>query len=543
MNRTKSYDYVIVGAGSAGCVLASRLSEDASVSVSILEAGGEDRGLKVRIPAALDYALHDDKYNWYYYTDPEPYMNGRRIYCPRGRMLGGSSSINGMFFIRGNALDFDGWAGNALPQWSYAHCLPYFKKMESYESGGNEYRGADGPLNVSPSRLEQPLDRAFLEAALQAGYPYREDTNAAQQEGFGIADRTIHNGWSTANAYLHPARQRPNLTVLTGALSERVLFDGKRAIGVEYTVGGARHKVRAEREVILSGGTINSPQLLLLSGVGDRDHLSEHDIPLVAHVPGVGQNLQDHLDLRIQVKCKQPVSVYPATKGFGRLAAGVRWLLTKKGVAANNLFEVAGYIRSNPKVDYPNIQSNFIAIAANYDGRKSYAGHGYQAHIDMMRPTSRGRVKLKSCDPRQPPSIVFNYLQTESDRQEVIDAFRLTREILSQEALAPYDGGELNPGPAVQSDESILAWARSEGETEYHPTSTCTMGNGDNAVVDGQLKVHGVEGLRVADASIMPRVVTANTNAATIMIGEKASDLLGGRTPLEPLYLAGKPTL
>ena len=539
VSTRKSFDYVVIGAGSAGCVVAARLSAEAGTRVAVLEAGGGGRPLRSRIPAALDYALHDDRYNWYYSTDPEPYMNGRRIHCPRGKALGGSSAINGMMFIRGHPLDFDGWAGNDLPEWSYAHCLPYFKKYENYDRGGDDYRGDDGPLHVTAAKVEHPLDRAFLDAALQAGYPYSEDTNGYQQEGYGLADRTIHRGerWSVASAYLRPAMRRDNLEVLVNALTHRILFDGKRAVGVEYSRAGETHRIFAEREVILCGGAINSPQILLLSGVGDAGHLGEHNVPVVQHLPGVGRNLQDHLDVRVQVRCRQPVSLYPATRGLGRLGVGLRWLLTRKGVAATNLFEVAGYIRSNPQVPYPNLQSGFMAVAANYDGSRSYPGHGYQSHIDLMRPTSRGRVRLRSADPREAPSILFNYLETESDRRELIDGLRLTREILAQKALAPYDGGELNPGPEVRSDEEVLAWARATGDTEYHPTSTCTMGTGEDAVVDGALRVHGVEGLRVVDASIMPRVVTANTNAASIMIGEKGADLIAGRPPLPPLYV------
>ena len=535
----KSYDYIVIGAGSAGCVIASRLSEAAGTRVLVLEAGSAKRPLMSRIPAALDYALHDDRYNWYYHTDPEPYMEGRRMYCPRGKALGGSSAINGMMFIRGHPLDFDGWAGNDLPEWSYAHCLPYFKKYENYDRGGDDYRGTGGPLHVTTARPERALDQAFLEAALQAGYPYSEDNNGYQQEGFGVTDRTIHQGerWSTASAYLRPAMQRDNLDVETDTLTRRILFDGRRAVGVEYSRGGETLVVHADREVIVCGGSINSPQILLLSGVGDAAHLGEHGIPVVQHLPGVGRNLQDHLDLRVQVKCKQPVSVYPSTKGLGRLVAGAQWLLTKRGVASSNLFEVAGYIRTNDRVPYPNLQSGFMAAAAHYDGSKTYPGHGYQAHLDLMRPTSRGRVRLASADPRRPPSIVFNYLETESDRQEVIDGLRLTREILAQKAFEPYDDGEISPGADVQRDEEVLAWARATGDTEYHPTSTCTMGTGDDAVVDGALRVHGLEGLRVADASIMPKVVTANTNSATIMIGEKAADIIAGKPPLEALYV------
>lgn len=540
MSARKDFDYIVIGAGSAGCVVAARLSEAADTRVAVLEAGGGSRPLLSRIPAAFDYALHDERYNWHYYTDPEPCLDGRRIHCPRGKALGGSSAINGMMFIRGHPLDFDGWAGNDLPEWSYAHCLPYFKKYESYDRGGDEYRGDSGPLHVSAARVEHPLDRAFLEAALQAGHPYSEDTNGYQQEGFGLADRTIHRGerWSAASAYLRPAMRRDNLEVRVGALTHRILFDGRRAVGVEYSRAGKTHRIHAEREVILCGGAINSPQVLLLSGIGDAGHLGEHGLPVVQHLPGVGRNLQDHLDVRVQVRCRQPVSLYPATRGIGRLAAGVRWLLTRKGVAANNLFEVAGYIRSNPQVSYPNLQCGFMAVAASYDRKKSYPGHGYQAHLDLMRPTSRGRVRLRSADPRGAPSILFNYLETESDRREVIDGLRLTREILSQPALAPYDGGELSPGPEVRSDAEVLAWARATGDTEYHPTCTCAMGTGDDAVVDGALRVHGTEGLRVVDASIMPRVVTANTNAASIMIGEKGADLIAGKAPLPPLHVS-----
>ena len=344
-------------------------------------------------------------------------------------------------------LDFDGWAGNDLPEWSYAHCLPYFKKYENYDRGGDDYRGDDGPLHVTVAKPDRALDRAFLEAALQAGYPYSEDNNGYQHEGFGVTDRTIHQGerWSTASAYLRPAMQRDNLDVEADTLTHRILLDGRRAVGVEYSRGGETLEVHADCEVIVCGGAINSPQILLLSGVGDADHLREHGIPVAQHLPGVGRNLQDHLDLRVQVKCKQPVSVYPSTKGLGRLAAGVQWLLTKRGVASSNLFEVAGYIRTNDQVPYPNLQSGFMAAAAHYDGSKTYPGHGYQAHLDLMRPTSRGRVRLASADPRRPPSIVFNYLETESDRQEVIDGLRLTREILAQKAFEPYDDGELSP--------------------------------------------------------------------------------------------------
>ena len=531
-----AYDYVVVGSGSAGSVVAARLGEDAGTRVLVLEAGGPDSSIMRRIPAALDYALRDDRYNWRYLTDPEPGMDGRRMDCPRGRVIGGSSSINGMMFIRGHPLDFDGWAGNALPQWSFAHCLPYFRKLESHERGGDGWRGRDGPLHVAAARLNNPLDRAFLQAALQAGYPYSEDNNGFQHEGFGRADGNIHRGrrWSVADAWLRPALRRGQVEVVTRALALKVIFDGRRAVAVEYRHRGEVRRAEATREVILAGGAINSPQLLLLSGVGCPRHLAEHDIATVAEVPGVGRNLQDHLDLKVQVRCKRPVSLWPASRGLGRLAAGAMWLLARHGPAASNLFHVAGYLRSRPDVAWPNLQLTFMALATSYDGSDIWPGHGYQVHLDTMRPTSRGRIRLKSADPAQPPSILFNYLQTENDRREVIDGLRLTREILAQEALRPYDGGELAPGKDAQSDADILAWARARGETEYHPVGSCRMGTGDDAVVDGELKVHGAEGLRVVDASIMPAIVAANTQCTTIMIAEKAADAIRARQPLAP---------
>ena len=532
--ENQSYDYVIVGGGTAGSVLARRLAEAPGMRVLVLEAGGPVRGLLSKIPAALDYALHDDRFNWYYHTDPEPFMDNRRMYCPRGRVLGGSSTINGMQFVRGNPKDFDTWAEPGLEGWDYAHCLPYFKKLEHFHGDASDYRGKDGPLHVSPASIDNPLDQAFLDATQQAGFAYNPDCNGAQQEGFGPSDKNTWRGrrWSAFDAYLAPAMQLPGLSVESGVLATRIEFDGQRAVGVDYTAAGQSRHAAAGREVLVCGGSINSPQLLMLSGLGDAEHLQAHDIPVLQHMPGVGANLQDHLDLRIQVRCKQPVSRYPATKGVGRLAAGARWLLTRGGVCATNLLDVAGYLCTREDLDAPNLQSAFMAVAANYDGSGHFDDHGYQAHLDMMQPASRGHIRLESADPAQAPSIRFNYLQAASDRRDVIDAFRLTRDILAQPALSPFDGGEINPGAEVMSDDEILAWARVNGETEYHPTSSCSMGIGDDSVVDAQLKVHGIEGLRIVDASVMPRIVTANTHATTLMIAEKAADMILGKPPL-----------
>ena len=540
MATSANHDYIVVGAGSAGCVLAGRLTEDGDASLLLLEAGGSDRGLMLRIPAALSWALGTERLDWNYRTEPEPGMDGRRMACPRGKAIGGSSTINGMMHARGHALDFDGWARNDLPEWSYAHCLPYFRKAESFAPGGDDYRGAEGPLHVTAPRSTNPLYGVFLDAARQAGYGESADLNGYRQEGFGIVDQTIHRGrrWSAADAYLRPALQRPNLHLAIDALALRILFEGKRAVGAEYAVNGEVRRAFAGREVILCGGAINSPQLLMLSGVGDADHLRELAIPVLAPLPGVGANLQDHLDFSVQVKCRQPVSYFPATTATGRLGAGLRWLVRKDGVCATNLMEAGGYVRSRADAGHPNLQVTFMALAADYSGASAHRGHGYQAFYDLMRPESRGRVRLNSADPGKPPSILFNYLTAATDRRDAVDGLRLTREILSQQAFAPYDGGEFNPGPAVNTDDEILAWARATGETEYHPVGTCAMGTGEAAVVDGALRVHGIEALRVVDASIMPTVVSANTNAATIMLAEKAADVIAGKPPLEPIYAA-----
>ena len=536
-NTTKNFDYVIVGGGTAGCVLAYRLSESATNTVLLIEAGPPISGLMSKIPAALDFALHDDQFNWCYATDPEPYMGNRRMSCPRGRALGGSSSINGMQFVRGNPNDFDRWASNGLPTWTYSHCLPYFKRMECFQRGGDDYRGDQGPLHVSPATIQTPLDQAFLDAALQAGHGYSNDNNGFRQDGFGLSDKNTYRGrrWSAFDAYLKPALVRDNLLVETDCLTHRIIIDNNSAIGVEYDSRGELTQAYAEKEVLLSGGSINSPQLLMLSGVGHAEQLNRHGLPVAQHLPGVGKNLQDHLDLRVQVKCKEPVSHYSSSIGIGRATAGLKWLVTRSGVCATNLLDVAGYICSRAELEFPNIQSTFMAIAASYDGSHSFAGHGYQAHIDLMKPTSRGSINLQSANPKDAPSILFNYLQTEEDRRVAIEGFKLTRALLAQQSFDNFRDGELLPGSSVNTDEEILAWAKVSGETEYHPTSSCSMGLSDDDVVDGDLKVHEIDNLRVVDASIMPEIVTANTHATTLMIAEKAADIILNNSALTPL--------
>ena len=533
-----TYDYLIIGSGSAGGVLANRLSDDGDASVLVLEAGPRDRSLFIHMPAAFAWPLKDDKYNWYYESEPEPHMDGHRMYCPRGRVVGGSSSINGMAYVRGHALDYDRWAGNALPDWSYAHVLPYFKRAESRAKGGDDYRGGDGPLHVSTGACINPLYQAFIEAGVQAGYPFTEDMNGHQQEGFGAMDMTTHKGrrWSTAQAYLKPALARPNLTLQVGAMVTRILFEGQRAVGVEYARGGRVHTVRAAREVLLCGGAINSPHLLMLSGIGDADDLGKRGIDAVAHLPGVGRNLQDHLEVYVQHACTQPISLYGATRPWNQLRIGVQWLLFGEGLGATNHFESGAFIRRNDSVAHPDLQYHFLPMAVSYDGRAAAEGHGYQAHVGPMLPTSRGRVALRSADPRQGPSIQFNYMASEEDREEMRDAVRLTREILAQPAFEPFRGPELAPGPGVLSDVDIDAFVRAKGESAYHPSCSCKMGSDELAVVDGEARVHGIDGLRVVDASIMPTIVSGNLNAPTIMVAEKAADMIKGVAPLAPEY-------
>jgi len=544
------YDFIIIGGGSAGSALANRLSAGAGNRVLVLEAGRPDYkwDVFIHMPAALTFPIGSRLYDWKYESEPEPDMGGRRIYHARGKVLGGSSSINGMIFQRGNPLDYQRWAADpGMSGWDYAHCLPYFKKMENCLAcapGGDEYRGTEGPLKLERGPATNPLFGAFFEAVEQAGFALTDDVNGYRQEGFAAFDRNVYRGrrLSAARAYLHPVMGRPNLAVRCRAFVTRILFEGSRAVGVEYRQraplssggSGATRQARAG-QVILCGGAINSPQLLQLSGVGPAALLAEHGIDVVADVPGVGANLQDHLEVYVQYASKQPVSMAPALKLRNRPMIGAKWLFGRTGPGATNHFEGGGFARSNEDVAYPNLMFHFLPIAIRYDGSSPAGGHGYQVHIGPMYSNSRGTVRIVSPDPYVHPALRFNYLSTDIDRREWVEAIRIARTILTQPALDPFNGGELSPGAAVETDEQILDWVRRDGETALHPSCTCAMGTGEMSVTDpASLAVHGTTELRVVDASVMPYVTNGNIYAPVMMIAEKAADLILGNQPLPP---------
>ncbi|CAL8323760.1 unnamed protein product [Merluccius merluccius] len=541
--NTASYSYVIVGAGSAGCVLANRLSEDSHESVLLLEAGPKDMLLgsvrlswKIHMPAALTYNLCDDKYNWHYHTLPQAHMDDRVMYWPRGRVWGGSSSLNAMVYIRGHAEDYNRWQREGAQGWDYQHCLPYFRKAQCHELGEDRYRGGSGPLHVSRGKTNHPLHQAFIEAGQQAGYPFTQDMNGLQQEGLGWMDMTIYKGkrWSTASAYLRPALSRPNLKAEVRCLTTRVLFEGNRAVGVEYTQNGQKKKVFADKEVILSGGAINSPQLLMLSGVGHADDLKPLGIPVVQHLPGVGSNLQDHLELYVQQQCSQPITLYKSQKPHHMVKIGLEWLSMFTGYGATAHLESGGFIRGRPGVTHPDVQFHFLPSQVIDHGRVASKIEAYQVHVGPMRSTSVGWMKLKSANPLDHPIIQPNYLSTDVDVWEFRQCVKLSREIFAQRAFEPYRGPEVQPGPAVQSDAEIDAFVRRKADSAYHPSCTCRMGAPSDpaAVVDPDARVLGLEGIRVVDASIMPSVVSGNLNAPTIMMAEKAADMIRGRPAL-----------
>ena len=530
-------DYVIVGAGSAGCALAYRLSE-AGKSVIVIEHGGSDAGPFIQMPAALSYPMNMSRYDWGYQSEPEPHLNNRRLACPRGKVIGGSSSINGMVYVRGHARDYDHWAESGADGWAYADVLPYFKRLETWHGEGDaDWRGKSGPLHISRGPRDNPLVQAFVKAGEEAGYHTTQDYNGEKQEGFGPFEATIHKGrrWSAANAYLKPALKRETCTLVRG-LAQRVVIEEGRAIGVEVFRNGKVETLHANHEVILAASSINSPKLLMLSGIGPADHLKEHGITPIVDRSGVGQNLQDHLELYIQMASKQPVSLYKYWNLIGKGMIGAQWLFTKTGLGASNQFESCGFIRSDAGVDYPDIQFHFLPIAVRYDGQAAAEGHGFQAHVGPMRSPSRGSVSLRDSNPASDPLIRFNYMSTEKDWIDFRKAIRLTREIFSQPAFEPYSGHEIQPGDAAQSDEDLDAFIREHAESAYHPCGTCKMGRQDDpmAVVDPDCRVIGVEGLRVADSSIFPRITNGNLNGPSILVGEKASDhILERKLPRE----------
>ena len=529
-------DFVIVGAGSAGCAMAYRLSENGKNSVLVIEFGGTDMGPLIQMPAALSYPMNMKTYDWGFQSEPEPHLNGRKLATPRGKVVGGSSSINGMVYVRGHAKDYDHWQESGADGWSYADVLPYFKRMETWDANGHggdpEWRGKDGPLHVTRGPRKNPLFDAFVNAGRQAGYETTSDYNGEKQEGFGPMEQTVHNGrrWSAANAYLKPALKRDNCTIIR-AFARKIVIENGRAVGVEIERGGKIELIEADKEVIIASSSINSPKLLMLSGIGPAKHLKEHGINVIADRPGVGQNLQDHLELYLQVACLKPITLYKHWNLFSKAMIGAQWLFTKTGLGASNQFESAAFIRSKAGVEYPDIQYHFLPIAVRYDGQVAAEGHGFQAHVGPMRSNSRGSITLASADPKDAPKILFNYMSTPEDWVDFRNCIRLTREVFGQDAFKQYAGKEIQPGNALHTDAELDTFINEHVESAYHPCGTCKMGATSDpmAVVDPECRVIGVEGLRVADSSIFPRITNGNLNGPSIMTGEKAADHILGK--------------
>ena len=523
-----NFDYLIIGAGTAGCVLANRLSENPQNSVAIFEAGGNSDIWKVNMPLALLYTMHDPKYNFKYYSEPEPHLNNRRLFCPRGKMIGGCSAHNGMVYVRGNKQDYRRWASFGLRDWNYEKVLPYFKKIETWSGGENEFRGGDGILPINQSQNNNPLFKAFLASAKEAGHKINKDMNGEDQEGFGMYDVTIHKGEraSASKYYLNPVRKKSNLKVFTKSFVEKIIFDGTKAIGIQVNINGKINKIYANKEIILSSGSINSPQLLMVSGVGPANHIKEKGIEIIKDIPGVGRNLQDHLETYIQQECKTPDTLFKYINKFNMVKAGIQWFINKSGPCSTSFLEAGGFCKSSPDKEYPNIQFHFFPSFVIDHGKVDPDRHGYQLHASLNQPKSRGTIKLNSSNPYDHPKIQFNYLKEEYDLNETVKCIHVAREILKQHSMKPYASKEIGPGDHAKSEAEIKEYIRSKAETAYHPSCTLKMGIDNMAVVDEKLKVHGLQNLRVADASVMPEITSGNLNAPTLMIAERAADFI-----------------